>query len=337
MRKVMLGVMFLVAFGVVCGMAQQVGQGRFAQVAEGQGGTDQGVRNPWTDPQLQRDLEAMRAEIKANGWTFGVGPNSAMEYPLEQICGRHEEMLDGSEHAFDYMVGDHTMAAAATLPAKFIGRFTSPRDQGQCGSCWSFSIIDETETAVLTKNGAAYGTATLTSVSPSANTPDLSEEQVLSCNTKGYSCNGGNVDAMSMLLAPKGAIPESCFGYVAAVRTCAYCSNPTLTPLASWGYLTSDTSIPTTAAIKQAIYTYGAVTAYIYADNLFQGYKSGVFNDSKKARSTNHAIQLVGWDDSLGAWLLKNSWGTTWGIKGFMWIKYGVVRVGEGAAWAVAK
>jgi hypothetical protein len=331
----MLGVMFLVAVGVVCGLAQEAG--RFVQQADGQSGQGQGLRNPWTDPQIQKDLEAMRAEIKANGWTFEVGPNPAMEYPLEQICGRHEELLDPSAFEYEYMPGEHTMVPMATLPAKFVGRFTSPRDQGQCGSCWAFSIIDETETAVLTKNNAPFGTATLTNINPSATTPDLSEEHVLSCNTKGYSCNGGNVDAISMLLSPKGAIPESCFQYVAAVRTCAYCSNPTLTKLSAWGYLTSDTTIPTVAAIKQAIYTYGAVTAYIYADNQFQAYKSGVFNDTKKYKWTNHAIQLVGWDDALGAWILKNSWGTSWGIRGYMWIKYGVVRVGEGAAWAVAQ
>ena len=43
----------------------------------------------------------------------------------------------------------------------------------------------------------------------------------------------------------------------------------------------------------------------------------------KASGSPNHAIVLTGWDDSKGAWRLRNSWGTSWGSSGYMWIKYG--------------
>ncbi len=72
----------------------------------------------------------------------------------------------------------------------------------------------------------------------------------------------------------------------------------------------------------------------MYADRTFQAYTGGVYNNTRRYRYTNHQIQLVGWDDSKGAWLLKNSWGTGWGIGGYMWITYTSCRVGEGAAWA---
>ncbi len=127
---------------------------------------------------------------------------------------------------------------------------------------------------------------------------------------------------------------ETCFPYQAADLACSYCATPTWTHLSGWAYLTSDTTIPTVAAIKQAIFTYGAVTAYVYVDRTFQAYTGGVYNNTKTYRYTNHQIQLVGWDDSKNAWLLKNSWGTGWGIGGYMWITYTSCRVGEGAAWA---
>ena len=58
----------------------------------------------------------------------------------------------------------------------------------------------------------------------------------------------------------------------------------------------------------------------------------------------NHGVTLIGWDDSKSAWLIKNSWGTTWGEtcgfgteNGFMWISYNCNNIGLGAAWVQAK
>jgi hypothetical protein len=60
-----------------------------------------------------------------------------------------------------------------------------------------------------------------------------------------------------------------------------------------------------------------------------------VFDDDD-AGMTNHAIVLVGWDESRGAWLLRNSWGNDWGEDGYMWIGYGSNSVGKYAAWVMS-
>jgi C1A family cysteine protease len=304
------------------------------QQGDNQDGSGQMVRDPRVDPEILKQIEEIRAEIAANGFNYTVGPNAAMQYDLAELCGRRAELLDPSAYEHEFMPGDHEVNALATLPASYVGWFTSPRDQGQCGSCWAFSTIDEAETAVLKKTGAAQGSVGSSGqINPSSSSPNLSEEYVLSCNPYKYSCNGGNI-ALGMVISPyKGVVTETCFPYTAKKKTCQYCSSPSWTLLKSWGYLTSDTTIPTQAAIKQAIVTYGAVTSYVYADTAFQAYTGGVFKTTKKYTSTNHAIQLVGWDDTKGAWLLKNSWGASWGINGFMWINYSTNRIGEGAAW----
>jgi Papain family cysteine protease len=304
---------------------------------------------------LANEIAAMRAEIRANGWTFTVGVNPALRYDLNQLCGRRVELLPPDQLMEQPAVRSVSAMAkpvkptptpTATpptgLPGYYVGFFTTPKDQGSCGSCWAFGTIDEAETAVLvnySKNGDAsgqdgHGDATLTSVTGAYSDPDMSEQYVLSCNPDGYSCSGGN-NALGFLTAPNpGAIDESCFLYVASDVACApLCSTPRY-QLAKWLYLTGDTTIPTVAAIKAAIYKYGAVTAYVYVDRTFQAYTGGVYNNTKTYRYTNHQIQLVGWDDTLGAWLLKNSWGTGWGVHGYMWITYSSCRVGEGAAWA---
>lgn len=65
-------------------------------------------------------------------------------------------------------------------------------------------------------------------------------------------------------------------------------------------------------------------------------YKSGVFNENSNA-DINHAVTLVGWDDSKQAWRIKNSWGKAWEEAGYMWIAYNANKIGYGTSWVQAK
>jgi len=255
--------------------------------------------------ELRNRIAQMRADIRANGWTFEVDVNPAMQYSIEQLCNFKPEL-----QPFDpEYEGEDNNCVAATLPSSYTGVYTPVKNQGSCGSCWAFGTIGAMEAAYKKK----YGT-----------TLDLSEQYLVSCNTLGYGCDGGWF-AFAMCKSP-GAILESCFPYKAVDAPCSYCSNPTRYYLPSYGSVST-----TTAKIKQAIYTYGSVAAAVYVNSYFQAYKSGTFTGCQNG-TVNHAIILCGWDDAKGAWLLKNSWGTGWGINGFMWIKYGCSRVGYGAS-----
>jgi Papain family cysteine protease len=298
------------------------------------------------DPMLATQIDQMRAELQRQGKNYQVDVNPAMQYRLDQICGLKPELrpFDFQAHAEGgYLNNETEDLASVVLPAKYVGWFSSVKDQGQCGSCWDFSTIATLEAAALKKHGAPQGKVNADgSITTSGDITILSEQQVLSCNPFGYSCNGGYY-AFDMLMPQNagqsgyypGAIPARAFPYVAQQNACSFSTPSGYTPVSQWGYVGSGNGIPSVYAIKAAIYKWGNVSACVAADSYFQAYTGGVFSSPNQAAEINHAICLVGWDDTKGAWLLKNSWGPRWGVNGFMWIKYGTALVGTTPAWCL--
>jgi len=263
--------------------------------------------------ELNLRLERMQAVLDSEGHTFTIGHNPAMQYPVEQLCTLNPDLAGPEDILFesDEMEG---LAYVMALPSAYTGYYTSIKNQGSCGSCWAFAIVGVFEGAYKRKTGSS---------------PNFSEQYVLDCNPYGYSCNGGWFTAQNMNKSPYGARNESCYPYVAYKKRCSSaCSY--VARISSWYYVGSSSGVPSTSYIKQKIYDKGSVAAAVTADSYFQAYTGGVYTRNNTG-SVNHAILLVGWDDSKGAWRLKNSWGTGWGESGFMWIKYGVSRVGYAA------
>ena len=229
--------------------------------------------------------------------------------------------------------GAFPVVSAGALPSHFDWRdqgIVPPvRDQGMCGSCWAFGTVGIMESS-LGKNGAGG--------------VNLSEQFLVSCNKDGWSCNGGltahkyHYNALGKAQTTVGAVLESVNPYSGTNGTCSgeYQKAYRLT---GWKSVAgSESAIPTDDQIKSAIYTYGPVTAGVCAGSGWDYYtiSSGVFatdEASECGRYANHQIILVGWDDSEQCWILRNSWGTGWGMDGYMLIRYGISRVGEGTSW----
>ncbi|MBD3284692.1 hypothetical protein GF395_04630 [Candidatus Uhrbacteria bacterium] len=203
---------------------------------------------------------------------------------------------------------------------------TPVKDQGQCGSCWAFGTVGPLEARLLMAEGS---------------TTDLSEQYLLSCNTHGWSCSGGwwahdyHLNRVPPSETQAGAVLESVSPYRALDLPCA---GPYNHPhrITSWAYVGGGESVPSTAAIKQAIHTYGPVAAAICVGDAFRNYNGGIFQtDESCSNEVNHAIVLVGWDESQQAWILRNSWGPDWGEDGYMRIRYGTSNVGFSANYVV--
>ena len=220
---------------------------------------------------------------------------------------------------------------AVPMPASYDSRtqgIIGPvKNQGDCGSCWDFS---GTSCAEIAFNKAGIGGGPTSFV--------LSEEYTLSCYQNGQ-CNGD--DNTTVLDWAKGhGLPLAAdYGaYQAAPGACLWTPTMKLYQIDDWGFACTDPDmaygVPSNDDIKSAIYHYGAVGCAVAADDAFEAYTSGVFQDSGSTE-INHDVVLVGWDDADGAWILRNSWDTSWGEGGYMRIAYGANQIGTEAVWAV--
>lgn len=203
-----------------------------------------------------------------------------------------------------------------TLPTRLnwrdLGGITPVKNQASCGSCWAFAATAEMEAFVKIYYGVEL---------------DLSEQQIVSCNSSGSSCGGGWATSVYNVFRQRGAVLENCHPYLAADPPVAPCLDNNYKKYAwisGYNHIANDVN-----QIKAAL-QYGPVSTGIDGGAALQAYGSGCFN--APGYSLNHLVIIVGYDDracgGAGAWLIKNSWGTSFGENGYAWVQYGTALTG---------
>ncbi|MEE9553311.1 MAG: C1 family peptidase [candidate division Zixibacteria bacterium] len=192
---------------------------------------------------------------------------------------------------------------------RVLGGVTPAKNQGNCGSCWAFAATGAFESAVLIGDGVLW---------------DLSEQQVISCNDQGYSCDGGWMDGGWNIFMGYGAIEETDMPYQANDNV--PCTQENYSPVA---FLQSFEDIPNNInAIKNALMSGPVTTTYLHSQE-FQYYC--YWQDPPDY--LNHVVVIVGWDDNMcdghGAWIVKNSLGPNHGDSGFDYIPYYSCGIGS--------
>ena len=178
---------------------------------------------------------------------------------------------------------------------------TDVKDQGQCGSCWSFSATGALEGAWAIKTGKLVS---------------FSEQQLIDCSVSygNSGCQGGLMESAFEYAIDKGMCTESELPYKADGGLCSGCN--AVAHFSSCVDVTQNNQLH----LKEAL-SHGPVSVAIEADTLiFQFYKSGVVDDVKCGTNLDHGVLVVGYGSESGKdyWVVKNSWGPRWGDNGYI-------------------
>lgn len=199
---------------------------------------------------------------------------------------------------------------AATLPKTVDWRehgFVTPvKNQGSCGSCWSFSTTGALEGQHFRATGELVS---------------LSEQNLVDCSTAegDHGCSGGLMsDAFSYVAINGGINSEADYPYKAVKGNCTF--DRTKVVATDVGYISIQSFNET--QLMQAVATQGPVSVAIDAlGSGFRFYKEGVYyNADCSPTALDHGVLVVGYGTDNGAdyWLVKNSWGVGWGDVGYI-------------------
>lgn len=204
------------------------------------------------------------------------------------------------------------LTAPSSIDYRQLGQVTEVKNQGYCGSCWAFSVVGSTEAAYARKSGQLVS---------------LSEQQLVSCTIDSLGgvnggCNGGLLDATFPYIQEYGLESEDAFPYRGDNGTCSYSASEVVTKVSDYvsiGYKDED-------ALLDAVANVGPVSVSLCADPL-DFYDSGIIDDNGcDTGVVDHGVLIVGYGSESGKdfWIVKNSWGPSFGEDGYFRILRGV-------------
>merc|ERR1719199_117555 len=191
------------------------------------------------------------------------------------------------------------------------GVLTPIKDQGQCGSCWAFSATEQLESQFKQTYGSMK---------------ELSPQQIVSCDTTCSGCGGGNpIEAWGYVSSFGGQELASDYPYTSGITTqTGSCKSIKKDVAEDVGSTYSTISSQPSQESNMLAQIQESPMSVCVDATLWQTYQGGVITASSGCGTEiDHAVQATGYNAEGNYWIVRNSWGTTWGENGFVWVEYG--------------
>ncbi|XP_014246983.1 cathepsin L-like [Cimex lectularius] len=245
--------------------------------------------------------------------SFKLGLNSRSDMLSHEIIhimngfNKSHTLTNGARPTGSYFIPPANVKLPKHVDWRKHGAVTPVKDQGHCGSCWAFSTTGALEGQHYRKTGKLVS---------------LSEQNLVDCTTTegNDGCSGGLMEnAFTYIKENNGIDTEMSYPYEAQDGKCKY--NPSDSGATDFGYVSI--SPGDEDMLKAAVATVGPISIAIDASHhSFHNYQEGVYNEPKcNVNLLDHAVLVVGYgttDKNEDYWLVKNSWGTSWGMDGYI-------------------
>jgi len=266
---------------------------------------------------FKNNLEIIRRHNEGNH-SYKQGINQFSDLSLEEFRKKYlrkrkresEDLSDAKFISDEDEQDDLTKRNLETSKAVDWSRYFGPiRDQGDCSSCWTFSDSGIVEGCLGIKQGSPV--------------QQLSPQQLLDCDREQQGCDGGDIISNLQFIKKNGLMADSDYPYTASKGSCKFSSSKVVGRITGTSYCSNYKKQGScTASIVKSMVQKGPLAVGIDGGNDgFMNYKSGIFDGD--CSDDNHAVILVGFgSDSSGEyWIVRNSWGSSWGMNGYVKVK----------------
>ncbi|GLD53250.1 cathepsin L1-like protein [Lates japonicus] len=260
-----------------------------------------------------RMIEVHNQEAEQGKHSYKLGMNQLGDLTLREMTAAYgQEAKRGRSklHMNNYKNPVYNTYCSLLLPRSVDyrerGMVTPVKNQGHCGSCWAFSAVGALEGQLAKKTGKLL---------------ELSPQNLVDCDPESDGCDGGHMTAAFYYVLTNGINSERDYPYMKEKQSCLYNASAIAAQCKGFKEIPEGDE----CALAEALYDEGPLSVAIDTNHRkFLLYTSGIYyNPECNNNNISHAVLLVGYGETAEGekyWIVKNSFGTSWGNNGYVWI-----------------